>query len=87
MLKPVLQLAAVGIAGVVLLKLAALLVFPLLGLLFKILLVCAVVFFAMRLLRTRKDAEAETNPWRVIQSEPVPFNVPETKPSDSLWRR
>ncbi|HWZ27465.1 MAG TPA: hypothetical protein VNX15_02830 [Gemmatimonadales bacterium] len=58
MLKPVLQLAAVGIAGVVLLKLAALLVFPLLGLLFKILLVCAVVFFAMRLLRKRKDGEA-----------------------------
>jgi predicted membrane protein len=58
MLKPVLQLAAVGIAGVVLLKLAALLVFPLLGILFKILLVCAVVYFAMRLLRKRKDGEA-----------------------------
>jgi len=58
MLKPVLQLAAVGIAGVVLLKLAALLVFPLLGILFKILLVCAVVYFVMRLLRKRKDGEA-----------------------------
>jgi hypothetical protein len=58
MLKPVLQLAAVGVAGVVLLKLAALLVFPLLGILFKILLVCAVVYFAMRLLRKRKDGEA-----------------------------
>ena len=58
MLKPVLQLAAVGIAGVVLLKLAALLVFPLLGILFKILLVCAVVYFVMRLVRRRKDGEA-----------------------------
>jgi len=58
MLKPVLQLAAVGIAGVVLLKLAALLVFPLLGILFKILLVCAAVYFVMRLLRKRKDGEA-----------------------------
>ena len=58
MLKPVLQLAAVGIAGVVLLKLAALLVFPLLGILFKILLVCTAVYFVMRLLRKRKDGEA-----------------------------
>lgn len=58
MLKPVLQLAAVGIAGVVMLKLAALLFLPLLGILFKILLVCAVVYFVMRLVRKHKDGEA-----------------------------
>jgi len=58
MLKPVLQLAAVGIAGVVLLKLAALLVFPLLGFLLKVALVIAAVFFLMRLFKGRKDGEA-----------------------------
>ncbi|HTY07172.1 MAG TPA: hypothetical protein VMC86_11675 [Gemmatimonadales bacterium] len=58
MLKPVLQLAAVGIAGVVLLKLAAMLVFPLLGLLLKVALVIVAVFFLMRLFKKRKDGEA-----------------------------
>jgi len=58
MLKPVLQLAAVGIAGVVLLKLAAMLVFPLLGLLLKVALVIVAVFFLMRLFKKRKNGEA-----------------------------
>ena len=58
MLKPVLQLAAVGVAGVVLFKLAALLFLPLLAILFKVVLVMALVFFLMRLLRKKKDGEA-----------------------------
>jgi len=58
MLKPVLQLAAVGVAGVILLKLAALLFFPLLGFILKIALVFVAVLFLMRLFKKRKDREA-----------------------------
>ena len=58
MLKPVLQLAAVGVAGVVLFKLAALLLLPFLAILFKVVLVLVLVFFLMRLLRKKKDGEA-----------------------------
>lgn len=57
-MKPILQLAAVGFAGVVLFKLAALLFLPILGLLFKVVLVMALVFFFLRLLRKKKDGEA-----------------------------
>lgn len=57
-MKPLLQLAAVGVAGVVLFKLAALLFLPLLAILFKVVLVMALVFFLMRLLRKKKDGEA-----------------------------
>ena len=58
MLKPVLQLAAVGIAGVVLFKLAALIFLPILAILFKVALVAALFFFLMKLFRKRKDGEA-----------------------------
>ena len=57
-MKPLLQLAAVGVAGVVLFKLAALLFLPLLAIMFKVVLVMALVFFLMRLLRKKKDGEA-----------------------------
>lgn len=60
MLKPVLQLAAVGVVGVVLFKLAALIFLPLLAILFKVALVLALVFFLMKLLKksSKKDGEA-----------------------------
>jgi hypothetical protein len=59
MLKPVLQLAAVGVAGVVLFKLAALLLLPLLAILFKVALVLVLAVFLMRLLKkNKKDGEA-----------------------------
>lgn len=58
MLKPVLQLAAVGVVGVVLFKLAALIFLPLLAILFKVALIAVLIFFVMKLLRKRKDGEA-----------------------------
>ncbi|HEX4632343.1 MAG TPA: hypothetical protein VH163_00825 [Gemmatimonadales bacterium] len=58
-MKPILQLAAVGVAGVVLFKLAALLFLPLLAILFKVALVLVLMFFVMKLLRkSKKDGEA-----------------------------
>jgi len=57
-MKPILQLAAVGFAGVVLFKLAALLFLPILAILFKVLLVMAVIFLFLRLIRKKKDGEA-----------------------------
>ncbi|HEX4562599.1 MAG TPA: hypothetical protein VH113_12265 [Gemmatimonadales bacterium] len=58
-MKPILQLAAVGVAGVVLFKLAALLFLPLLAILFKVVLVMVLVLFLMKLLRkSKKDGEA-----------------------------
>ena len=58
-MKPIVQLAAVGVVGVVLFKLAALLFLPLLAILFKVALVLALVFFFMRLLKkNKKDGEA-----------------------------
>ena len=60
MLKPVLTLAAVGFAGVILLKLAAGLLLPLFFLLFKVALVIGLVMFAFWFFR--KDRGKEDTP-------------------------
>jgi len=58
---PVLKIAAVGLVGFALWKVATLLVFPvvgaLLGLLIKGALIAAVVFFVMWLFKKRRDEE------------------------------
>lgn len=60
MIKPVLQLAAVGLVGVVLWKLAAGLLLPLFFLLFKVALIVGLVMFAFWYFR--KDRGKEDTP-------------------------
>jgi hypothetical protein len=55
MLKPVFQLAAVGVLGVVVWKVLSIFMLPLLGILLKVALLVGVVFLVMWLLRKPKD--------------------------------
>jgi Flp pilus assembly protein TadB len=54
---PLLKIAAVGLVGIALWKVAGFVLFPLVGLLFKIALVVAIVMFVVWFFRKKKDEE------------------------------
>ena len=61
MFKPVLQLAAVGLVGIGLWKIAAVFLLPFIFLLFKIALIGGLIFLALRWLN-KKDKKEDTPP-------------------------
>lgn len=62
MIKPVLQIAALGVVGVALWKLASLFLLPLLFLVLKIALIAGLVMAAIWWINKKKDAPPETPP-------------------------
>jgi len=62
MLKPVLQLAAVGVVGIVLLKLAAAFLLPVLFLVFKVALIVGLIMLAFWFFNKKSRGKEDTPP-------------------------